>query len=102
MYNNSQSFPKNKRQININKEKRNLNNTQDMIIKPISIFVKYKNYQKKFFSSTFSLNSSINNNPNINNSNKYFSVDMKNKNDKYTSMSNTSLNNTNVNFNKKK
>ena len=101
MYNNSQSFPKNKRQININKEKRNLNNTQDMIIKPISIFVKYKNYQKKFFSSTFSLNSSINNNPNINNSNKYFSVDMKNKNDKYTSMSNTSLNNTNVNFNKK-
>ena len=101
MYNYSQNFSKNKRQININKGKKNLSNTQDLIIKPISIFTTYKNYQKKFFSSTFSLNSSINNNQNINTSNKFFSVDMKNKNDKYTSMSNTSLNNTNVNFNKK-
>ena len=93
----SQGFPKNKRKINKNQEKSNLNNTQDFKVKPASIFETYKNYQKKFFSSTFSFNSSINTNYN----NKYFSVDMQNITDKYTSMSNASLNNTNVKFNQK-
>ena len=98
-FNHSQYSPKNKRQLNKIQEKNNLDHTQDIIIKPISIFETYKNYQKKFFSSTFSLDSNINL-KNINNI-KYLSSDMKNMNDKYTSMSNTSLNNANIKSNER-
>ena len=53
--NKTQSFPKNKRQINKNKEKSNSKSidTKDINTKPKSIFEVYKNYQKNIFSSTF-------------------------------------------------
>ena len=53
--NKTQSFPKNKRQLNKNKEKSNSKSidTKDINTKPKSIFEVYKNYQKNFFSSTF-------------------------------------------------
>ena len=93
LYNN-QNFPKNKRKTNQNKEKSDLDNTH----KPNTFFETYKNYQKKFFSSTVSLNSSINYNQNKN----CLSADTNNMNDKCTSMSNTSLNNTKNKFIKRK
>ena len=96
-YNNFQNFPKNKRQINKNQEKLILNQTQEINMHPNSIFQTYKNYQKKFFSSTYSLNSSININNNIN----YISSDINNMNDKYISMSDTLLNSANIKFAKK-
>ena len=105
---NNQYYPKNKRQININKEKSNTEKTVDNNnnIKPNTIFETYKNYQKQFFSSAFSLNiTNLNNHSftNINNTNKNKNINYHSaeKNDKYTSMSNTSLNKTNDNFNKK-
>jgi len=107
---NKYNSPKNKRQINKNKEKANTEKTDDNNnIKPNTIFETYKNYQKQFFSSAFSLNitnynnksyNNINNTNNKNNKNNinYHSA---NKNDNCTSISNSSLNKTSVKFNKR-
>ena len=46
----------NRRLINKSKEKSNTSENKKINIKPESIFQKYKNYQKKFFSSTKNFN----------------------------------------------
>ena len=60
-FNRTQSFPRNKRQINKIQEKSNTKSVDTKDIKNInnkhiSVFDVYKNYQKHVFSSTFSLN----------------------------------------------
>ena len=104
---NNQNNQKNKRQINKNKEKANTVNIDDNnYMRPNTFFETYKNYQKQFFSSAFNPNitnynnHSFNNRNNINNDKNinYHSAD---KNNKYTSMLNASLNKTSVKSNKR-
>ena len=83
---NNEKNQKNRRQANKNKDKLSKDKTKEINTKQNSVFQEYKNYQKKFFSSTnnFKINSlDIN----------YLSDDLNNK---FNSTLNSSLNKTSV------
>ena len=82
----------NRRLINKSKEKSNTSENKKINIKPESIFQKYKNYQKKFFSSTKNFNLKT---YDIN----YLTSELNEKFDKFTSTSNSPLNNTSIKLN---